>query len=125
MRDLHLPATFTPTHETSGLSGFHAIDVFGPVGSFVTAPEDCRLVWPHFIPWDTRARVGGYTCYLACDEGAPNEHWYFVTHFSSLRERGTYHKGGVLGIVASVPNGAWQAHIHEGRHRGPFLPAHT
>lgn len=125
MHDLHLPADFKPTHETAGLPGFGAIDVFGPAGSFVTAPEDCRLVWPHLIPWDVRRRVGGWTCYLAVAEHTPREHWYFVTHFAALRERGSYHKGGVLGVVAAVPQGAWLPHIHEGRHAGHFSPAHT
>jgi len=125
MHDLHLPAKFTPTHQTAGLPGFPAIDIFGPAGSYVTAPEECRLVWPHLIPWDTRNKVGGWTCYLACDEGTPTEHWYFATHFSSLRDRGRYHKGGVLGILAAVPNGAWDTHIHEGQHKGPFEPPHT
>lgn len=125
MRDLHLPAHFKPTHITDGLPGFPAIDVFGPPGSFVTAPEDCRLVYPHFIGWDTAKRVGGWTCYLACHEDTPQETWYFVTHFGSLRDRGRYHKGGVIGIVGDVPHGAWTSHIHEGKHKGIFVPALT
>jgi hypothetical protein len=123
MIDLHLPDHFAPTHQTGGLPNFPAIDVFGPAGAYVTAPEDCRLVWPHLIPWNLQQRVGGWTCYLACDEGTPREHWYFVTHFRSLRDRGRYHKGGVLGIVDAVPRGAWQPHIHEGKHAGKFTPA--
>jgi hypothetical protein len=121
--DLHLPDTFRPTHQTGGLPHFPAIDVFGPPGAYVTAPEDCRLVWPHFITWNLAQRVGGWTCYLACDEGTPREHWYFVTHFRSLRDRGHYHKGGVLGLVDSVPRNAWESHIHEGKHAGKFVPA--
>lgn len=121
--DLHLPASFKPTHQTGGLPGFPAKDIFGSPGMFVTAPEDGELVWPHFIKWDTQKRVGGWTCYYACDRGKPTEHWYFLTHFSSLRERGRYHKGGVLGILAAVPGSSWPAHIHEGKHKGPFRPA--
>ena len=37
MTDLHLPENFKPTHETAGLPGFHAIDVFGP-------PDDNRVL---------------------------------------------------------------------------------
>lgn len=123
--DLHLPATFKPTHETAGLPGFHAIDVFGTPGSYVTAPEDVELVWPHFIEWDAQKRVGGWTCYLVADRGKPTERWYFDTHFGSLRQRGHYHKGGVIGIVAAVPGSVWPAHIHHSKHKGAFKPSHS
>ena len=121
MIDLHIPQTFKPTHQTGGLPGFPAVDVFGPAGAFVTAPEEGELVWPHLIPWDQTRRVGGWTCYY---QGASGD-TYFLTHFSSLRDRGTYHKGGVIGIVAAVPHSWWPTHIHEGKHKGRFTPVHT
>lgn len=118
MVDLHLPAVFKPTHETGGLPGFPAIDVFGPAGAFVTAPENGQIVWPHFIAWNEAKRVGGMTCYFQGDSG----NTYFLTHFAELRERGHYHKGGVIGIVAAVPRNWWKPHIHEGKHKGVYHP---
>jgi len=121
MKDLHLPESFHPTHPTAGLPGFPAIDVRGPAGAYVTAPEEGELVWPHLIPWDIQKRVGGWTCYYQGDSGDT----YFLTHFASLRDRGRYHKGGVLGIVAAVPQNAWPSHIHEGKHTGRYNPPHS
>lgn len=121
MRDLQLPEHFQATHQTAGLPGFPAIDVFGPAGSFVLAPEKGRLVWPHLIPWDLKERVGGWTCYFQGESG----NTYFLTHFRALRPRGSYRAHDVLGTVAHVPHNAWRSHIHEGKHHGHFDPAHS
>ena len=120
MRDLQLPENFKATHQTAGLPGFPAIDVFGPAGSFVLAPEDGRLVWPHFIPWDQRERVGGWTCYFQGESG----NTYFLTHFGALRPRSEYAQGGVIGTVGRVPHSWWHSHIHEGKHHGLYKPSH-
>jgi hypothetical protein len=87
----------------------------------VTAPEDGSIEWPHFIAWDQTQRVGGWTCYFQGISG----NTYFLTHFGELRERGKYHKGGVLGIVGNVPHGWWATHIHEGKHIGRYDPPHS
>ena len=121
MRDIHLPQFFKPSHTTAGLPGFPAVDIFGLAGSYVTAPEDGELVWPHYIEWDQTHRVGGWTIYYQGDSGDT----YFLTHFGSTRDRGRYHKGGVLGIVGTVPQAWWQSHIHEGKHKGRYNPPHS
>lgn len=120
-RDVQLPEHFTPTHPTGGLPGFPAIDVFAPGGSFVLAPEPGRIVWPHLIPWDGLARVGGWTCYFQGESGDT----YFLTHFGKLRGRGKYRSRDVIGTVAHVPHGWWHPHIHEGKHEGRYKPPHT
>lgn len=117
---LQLLEHFTPTHQTGGLDGFPAIDLFAAGGTDVLAPENCKLVWPHLIKWDRTAHVGGWTCYLQGD-GC----WYFCTHFATLRPRGLYRKGDKIGTVAAVPGGWWPSHIHEGRHEGSFTPGQT
>lgn len=120
-RDVQLPESFKPTHQTAGLPGFPAIDVFAPAGSFALAPEAGHLVWPHLIPWDLKERVGGWTCYFQGESGDT----YFLTHFGKLRGRGAYHKFDVLGTVGHVPHNAWHPHIHEGKHQGHYRPPHT
>ena len=121
MKDLPLPATFKPTHQTGGLPGFPAIDIFGPAGAFVLAPEPGKIVWPHMIPWDQTQRVGGWTCYYQGNSG----NTYFLTHFGELRGRGSYRKGDVIGTVGEVPHSWWHTHIHEGKHKGRYTPPHT
>lgn len=121
MRDLQLPENFKPTHQTAGLPGFPAIDVFGPAGSWVLAPEAGRLVWPHLIPWDQHSRTGGWTCYFQGESG----NTYFLTHFGKLRPRGHYRAHDVIGTVGKVPDSWWHSHIHEGKHHGVYTPPHT
>lgn len=116
---LQLPETFVPTHQTGGLDGFPAIDCFAVGGTDVLAPENVSLVWPHFIPWDQTAHVGGWTCYLQAETGNAT---YFVTHFNDLAKRGFYAKGMKLGTVAAVPHQWWPSHIHEGKHKGRYQP---
>lgn len=119
-RDIQLARHFTATHATAGLPDFKAYDAFAPAGSYVLAPEAGRLVWPHMIAWDEKKRVGGMTCYLAVGEKTKAERWYFLTHFGSLRHRGHYRGGEVLGIVGAVPHSSWTPHIHVGLHLGPY-----
>lgn len=111
---IQLPTTFVPTHQTAGLDGFPAIDVFAPGGVQALAPAAGRIVNPHFIPWDRREAVGGWTLYLECKGGV-----YFLTHFGKLALTTTCKKGEVLGTVGAVPHSWWPSHIHEGLHRNP------
>lgn len=113
-----LPQTFTPTHDTAGLPGFPAIDVSAPAGRLVMPPEGGRIVNKHFINWDTRRRVGGWTCYLQGNSG----NTYFLTHFGNVRRNGRIFRFQSLGRVGKVPHNAWAPHIHEGKHRGIYNP---
>jgi hypothetical protein len=114
-----LPEHFSSTHDTGGLPGFPAIDVFGPPGENIYSPESGMLVYPHMINWDSSKRVGGGTVYL---QGAESAQTYFLTHFASVPRGGPIQAGGLIGQIAAVPNGWWDSHIHEGVHQGIYNP---
>ncbi len=115
---VRLPNTFVPTHDTSGLPGFKAIDVFAPAGTLIMPPEAGKIVYKHYIEWDAAKRVGGWTCYLQ----ARNGDTYFLTHFHNLRREGRVLPFQSLGRVAEVPGHQWEPHIHEGKHKGLYQP---
>ncbi len=115
---VRLPKTFKPTHDTAGLPGFPAIDVFAAVNTLVMPPEGGRIVYKHYIPWDPVKRVGGWTCYLQGHSGAT----YFLTHFGNVRRDGRIYRFQSIGRVGYVPHQAWKPHIHEGKHTGIFNP---
>lgn len=117
-RRIRLPKRFTPTHQTGGLPGFPAIDVFAAPGTLVMPPEGGLLVFKHFIPWSITKRVGGWTVYLQGNSG----NTYFLTHFANVRRDGRIRRFQSLGRVAEVPANAWPAHIHEGKHVGKYTP---
>lgn len=108
---IRLPRKFKPTHETGGLPGFPAIDVFAEAGTLVMPPEGGVIRREHFIPWDQKKRVGGWTVYLYGDSGAV----YFLTHFATTRRDGRVRLWQSIGRVGAVPHGWWPAHIHEGK----------
>jgi hypothetical protein len=113
-RTLALPAAFRATHQTAGLPGFPAVDVFGQAGTPVLAPVGGRLVDVHTIPWNAQQRVGGETAYL---QGS-NDRTYFLTHLQGGVPSGPVTAGEQIGEVGAVPQGWWQPHIHEGVYRG-------
>lgn len=114
MSILDLPGQFTPTHNTDGLSGYPAVDVFGKPGSPVGAPAAGTLQDVHFIPWNIAKRIGGWTAYLVSDTGT-----YFLTHLGSALPSGTKVSGGMpIGTLGAVPQNAWAAHVHEGFNAG-------
>ncbi len=115
---IRLPKTYKPTHQTEGLPGFPAIDVFADPGVLVMPPESGTIVYKHYIPWNTAKRVGGWTCYLQGDSGAT----YFLTHFANCRRDGRVLRFMSIGRVGYVPDHAWQPHIHEGKHEGIYVP---
>jgi hypothetical protein len=117
-RSLRLPATFSPTHQTAGLAGFPAIDVFGNPGEQVLAPVSGALVDQHMIPWNLKQRVGGETVYLQGDDGKT----YFLTHLQGNVPSGRVQAGEPIGQVGAVPQNAWQPHIHEGAYQGTYNP---
>lgn len=114
-----VPLTFTPTHETAGLPGFPAIDVFGKPGSRVIVGFDCEVTrlsgkspglgGPPHGPY-------GWSAYLA----GPHGLWY-VTHMASrtvvVGDR--LKKGDQVGTVcdaavAHMPTS--DSHVHVGKH---------
>src|SRR5580765_520873 len=117
-RAVRLPASFRSTHQTAGLPGFPATDVFGAAGTPVLAPVGGRMVYVHSIPWDAAKRVGGETAYL---QGA-NDRTYFLTHLGGNVPTGNVSAGEQIGTVGAVPQGWWQPHIHEGAYQGIYNP---
>jgi len=114
-----IPATFKSTHPTGGLPGFPAVDIFADPGAKVLAPEDGVLFDAHFIAWDFKKRVGGWTIYY---QGHESGNTYFMTHFATVKGTGSYRRGDVIGTVAKVPGQAWLPHIHVGEHQGAYTP---
>ena len=145
MKVLQLPSHFTPTHETAGLPGFPAVDVFAPSWTPVAAPVDGhvvklsgrRLPGGPWNPWnragatypgETRHPPGGplgWTLYIADDDGV-----YFVTHLGQVARRlwrvgAPVRRGSYLGKVApylELTGGVTPSHVHEGFHAGAWQP---
>jgi len=128
---LQLPSSFKPTHETGGLPGFPAVDVFAPAGTPVGCPDKGTVVKTSGHPPTPHATPGGpygWSVYVKRNRLA----WwrkgtYFCTHF------GTVHvvngqkvvRGQILGTVAdysAATNGVTPSHIHEGYHAGTWTP---
>ena len=117
---LQLPARFTPTHQTAGLAGYPAIDVFARAGTRVLSPEGGTVRRLSGRPPTPTVRPGGpygWSLYLATATGD-----YFLTHFGSLAVRAGQRVkyATALGTVADytkATNGRTPSHIHEGKRR--------
>lgn len=134
-RVLHLPEHFTPTHQTAGLPGFPAVDVFGRSGMPVASPAKGIVVKLSGHPVTATTKPGGpfgWSIYIAehvVSEGVFGS-VYFLTHFG--QRAANYWKlgakiraGQYLGKVApysEATNGATPSHIHEGYHAGAWAP---
>jgi len=96
------------THQTDGLPGYPAVDIFAPAGTPFRAPENGRVV-----RWSgrggTSGNVFGYTVYFQGDSGK----MYFITHLEKGRAAVGAHvgKGGVLGRVSPWKSGSSHAHV--------------
>ena len=120
---LQLPASFTPTHPTSGLPGYPAIDCFAHAGAVVLAP--CagtirRLSGHPPTPVATPGGPYGWSIYLRATTGAD----YFLTHFGSrvVKVGDKVKRGDRLGTVANyskATHGVTPSHIHEGKKPAP------
>lgn len=118
---LQLPMNFTPTHQTDGLPGYPAIDMFARGGTVALAP--CagvinKLSGHPVTPKATPGGPYGLSCYLERSDGGV----YFLTHFATLRVRvgQRVKKGDPLGTVADysrATGGVTPSHIHEGLHK--------
>lgn len=116
-----LPAAFTPTHTTSGLPGFPAIDVFQPAGTIMLAPATGTVTRVSGKAPTRTVKPGGaygWSVYLAPDR-APDKP-FFLTHFGTLSVQvGDHleygHPVGAVADFAAATNGVTPDHIHEGR----------
>lgn len=116
---LQLPENFTPTHQTAGLPGYAAIDVFGTPGTPVGAPADGLISRFSGRSPSAGAYMGpggpfGWSIYLNSRDSS-----YFLTHFGSrsVNVGQKVRRGQTIGTVGDYP-GAVPDHIHEGKHDG-------
>lgn len=115
---LLLPQYFQPTHDTSGLPGYPAIDIFRKAGTVVLAPEDGvvdRLSGhdPADGPVGSVHGPFGWSIYITSPTAR-----YFLTHFGtrSVSEGQSVHRKQPIGTVGDYAKwGGWD-HIHEGKH---------
>lgn len=115
---VQLPETFTATHQTDGLPGYPAVDVFAKGGTVVLAPADGVIDKISGHPVTPKATPGGpygLSCYLARDAGGR----YFATHFATLAVTvgQRVKKGQPIGTVADyskATGGVTPSHIHLG-----------
>lgn len=125
---LRLPAHFHPTHQTSGLDGFPAVDCFAKGGAYVCAEVTGKVIkLSGHAPTPTTEPGGpyGWSIYLQTSEGV-----YFATHFASrskfnVKLGAVVKKGMLLGRVADyskATGGVTPSHIHWGFHAGDWRP---
>ena len=120
---LQLPSHFTPTHQTGGLPGFPAVDVFANGGTPVCSPCTGKVVKLSGKAPTATAKPGGpygWSVYITARGGGT----YFLTHFGSragfVKVGACVAKGEVIGKVADytkATNGKTPSHIHEGLHK--------
>ena len=116
---IQLPAVFTSTHETSGLDGYPAVDVFAPGGTIALAPaagEIHKLSGHEPTASTTPGGPYGWSIYLRDASG--ND--YFLTHFGTRSVTvGTHvNRGDVIGTVCDAKVAHMSSslsHIHEGK----------
>jgi hypothetical protein len=120
MAFLQLPAAIRPTHQTAGLAGYPAQDIFGTPGEAVLSPVDgivTRLSGksPSLGAYQGAGGPFGWSAYITGADGRS----YFLTHFGSLGVRAGQRvtRGQPIGTVGDYP-GATPDHIHEGVHTG-------
>ena len=119
---LRLPRSFTPTHQTAGLPGYPAVDVFGDAGSFVVAKFGGTVSRLSGHPPTSSAQPGGpygWSAYIDRHDGAGT---YFLTHFGQrfVKLGQILTPGDVIGTVGDykgATNGVTPSHIHEGWHK--------
>jgi hypothetical protein len=116
---LQLPKDFGPTHQTAGLPGYPAVDVFADPDTVVLAPEDGvvdRLSGRDPRQGGTSGGPYGWSIYLTAASGR-----YFMTHFNSrdVRLGQRVERGQRIGTVcdSAVSGKPNTSHIHQGKNR--------
>lgn len=116
---LQLPANFVPSHETAGLPGFPALDVFAAPNTTVLAPADGvvdRLSGRDPKLGGSPGGPYGWSIYLTTASGR-----FYMTHFGSrnvtLGQRVS--QGDTIGTVcdSAVSGKPNTSHIHHGKKR--------
>lgn len=125
---LLLPRHFKPTHQTSGLPGFGAIDVFAKAGTPVALEFRARVVHLSGHPPTTTTKPGGpygWSYYFETSEG-----FYYATHFGSRQNIVAIvgkvvlpnNRIGSVANYAAATDGETPSHIHFGFHPKPWIP---
>lgn len=124
---LILPTHFKPTHQTGGLPGFPAVDIFGAAHVPVAAPATGKVVKLSGHEPTEHTQPGGpygWSIYLTGREGT-----YYITHLSSrtaiVKVGACIAKGENIGTVADyakATGGVTPCHIHMGLHAGAWKP---
>lgn len=118
MPKLQLPENFTPTHQTAGLPGYPAIDVFAKAGTTVGAPAPGRIRRLSGKDPSLGGKPGGaygWSLYLTTEHAD-----YFLTHFATRTViLGDWvNRGDVIGTVCDPKVAGMSsslAHVHEGK----------
>lgn len=115
---LKLPQHFRVTHQTAGLPGYGAVDVFAKPGTPVLPPEGGMVVKHSGRDPRTGGSPGGaygWSVYLKGDSGAT----YFMTHFGTRTTMlfGRVNADQVIGTVcdSAVSGKPGTSHIHHGK----------
>jgi len=103
-----------PTHQTAGLAGFPAVDMFGQPGTPVLAPEDGRITrTTGRAPGVGDPDFNGFSLYYVGASGTT----YYIAHLHRVGKLGDYKRGQVIATIAAGTTGGPHAHI--GIRKGP------
>lgn len=115
---LRLPQYFRATHQTAGLEGFPAIDMFAKPGTLVYPPEAGMVVKHSGRDPRSGGSPGGsygWSIYLRGDSGAT----YYMTHFGSRATMlyARVRRDQAIGTVCDsrVSGKPGTSHIHHGK----------
>jgi len=120
---IELPPGFKPTHETAGLPGFPAVDVFGQPREMVRVHFWGRVVRVSgHPPWEGGSPGGAYGRSLYIENKA-NGITRFLTHLDELAVAvgDNIRPGQVVATVcdSKVSGKPGTTHVHYARHQSP------
>lgn len=104
-------------HETDNLAGYPAVDIPANPGDPFRAPENGTII--RISGRDPRKGATsahgafGWSIYFKGQSGTI----YFITHLGSVRDKGRYSAGSIIGTVGDFP-GKTMDHAHVGIHVG-------
>lgn len=94
------------THQTDGLAGYPAVDLFAKPGTPFLAPEDGRIVRLSGRGGNS-GNVYGLSVYFQGRSGK----LYYITHLGTTGRPGHYRAGQPLGTVSDWKSGKPHAHV--------------
>lgn len=123
---LTVPKKFIPTHQTGGLPGYPAVDLFAVPGTPCVLDEDVTVTRvsghdPKEYPPQGVGGPWGLSCYA---KGHETGNVYFLTHFSKVARPGPLPKGETVGVIGDYP-GLAADHVHVGIHQGDSPAAYA